>query len=176
MKKKGTGKQFWMLILAVIMIAGCSTMQKMPSPTELTIPTPILNNSGEYMCPYTQDGVVAMWCDKAVNASIGSSIGSIAGAYAGQKALEQVPFVGGFLGQKAGSAIGRKVAIEASGGWDYIKETSDMSFKTIDEMIVWIYATKHNSEHYDDVNKAVSNIYPEFNKRFVAAIKAARQN
>ena len=37
----------------------------------------------------------------------------MAGNYAGQKAMEQVPFVGGFLGKKAGEALGRQAALSA---------------------------------------------------------------
>jgi len=102
-------------------------------------------------------------------------VAGMVGAYAGQKALEQVPFVGGFIGQKAGAAIGCKIAIEASGGWDFIKSTSDMSFNSIDDMVVWLYATKSTNEHYQDVVKAVGNIYPEFKDRQWAALNAARR-
>ena len=58
-----------------------------PKPRQIIPPDPIIGNSGQYMCPYTQDDVVAPWCDKAINASLGSTIGSVAGAYVGQKAL-----------------------------------------------------------------------------------------
>jgi len=165
----------WGLLLTAMLLTACAGAGRMPTPAEVVVPTPIMDNSGEYMSPYTQDDVVAEWCDKAVSASAGSTIGGMVGAYAGQKALEQVPFVGGFLGQKAGSAIGRKIAIEASGGWDFIKSTSDMSFSSIDDMVVWLYATKSTNEHYQDVVKAVGNIYPEFKERQYAAINAARR-
>jgi phage tail tape-measure protein len=125
------------------------------------------------MCPYTQDDVVALWVDKAVNAKAAASVGKAAGAYVGQKALEQIPFVGAFLGSKAGEAVGRKIAIEASGGWEYIKETSDLSFNSLEDMAVWLYATKSSNEHYPEVYKATCGIYPELQEVYYSAIMNA---
>jgi hypothetical protein len=125
------------------------------------------------MAPYTSDGVVADWVDKAVKAKMGSAVGGALGAYAGQKALEQVPFIGGFLGEKAGNAIGREVAISASGGWDNIKKTSDLSFNSVDELAVWMYAKYATNEHYADVLSATEAIYPELTERYVPAIMGA---
>jgi hypothetical protein len=125
------------------------------------------------MSPYTQDEVVALWCDKAMNARMGAAVGSAVGTYAGAKALEQIPFIGGFLGEKVGNAVGRKIAIESSGGMEYIKETSDMSFNSLDDMIVWLYATKSDNEHYSEVIKSVSGIYPDYNERYAIALRNA---
>jgi len=161
----------FMIIFVFIFFNGCASAP--PKPEEIIPPKPISDNSGEYMCPYTQDGMVAPWCDKGINASIGSTVGKTAGAYLGSKALEQVPFIGGFLGSKAGDAVGRKVAIEASGGWEYIKETSDLSFNSLEDMAVWLYVTKSNNEHYQETFKAAGQIYPELNKIFYSAIKDA---
>ncbi len=160
-----------LVIFTAALIGACAPAQ--PQPGEVIPPDPIEGNSGEYMCPYTSDGVVAPWVDKAVNASAAASAGKMAGAYLGQKALEQVPFVGGFLGSKAGEAVGRKIAIEASGGWEYIKETSDLSFNTVEDLAVWLYATKSTNEHYQQVFKATTGIYPELQKNYYRAIMNA---
>lgn len=172
MLRKCYGVLFVCVLLAVNF--GCATAP--PKPTELTAPAPIPDNSGAYMCPYTQDGVVAPWCDKAVNASAGATVGKVAGAYAGSKLLEQVPFVGGFLGAKAGEAGGRAIAIQGCGGMEYIKETSDMSFNSVDDLAVWMYVTQSENEHYQQVWKATNSIYPEFGKNFNKALyNAAKQ-
>ena len=144
-----------------------------PAPTELEAPQPIQGNGGRYMCPYTSDGVVADWVDKAINARVGATIGRIGGAYAGQKAMEQVPFVGGWLGQAVGAKIGREVAIKASGGWDFIKKTSDLSFNSVDKMCVYLYVLYSSNEHFQKVLKATYQIYPEMQRRFYAAIQSA---
>ncbi len=165
---------FFILFVAMVSVfAGCVATQNISQPSEMDAPEPIADNSGEYMCPYTSDGVMCEWTDKAVNASMGSTIGKTAGAYAGAKALEQVPFVGGFLGGMAGDAIGREMAIQASGGWEYIKETSDLSFNNLEEMAVYMYVNHSTHEHYQAVLKATGEIYPDFNKVYTSALVSA---
>ena len=131
----------------------------------------IEGNSGRYLSPFTSDGVAAGWVDKAVNASLGSSIGGMAGAYAGQKALEQVPFVGGFLGQKAGSTAGRSIALKAAGGEAYMRETSDISFNDINDMARWLVQTHATHARFAEIMKAAGQIYPELTPAYVAALR-----
>ena len=145
----------------------------LPPPANIAAPMPIADNSGKYMCPFTQDEVVASWVSKAISTKAGSSLGATAGAYAGQKVLEQVPFVGSFLGEKAGGYLGREIAIKMAGGWDNIKKTSDLSFNSVQDMAVWLYATKSASEHYQKVVDATGDIYPEFKEGYLAAIIGA---
>ena len=147
----------------------------MATPQQLmaVAPQPIYGNTGEFMSPYTEDGVVAPWVDKAINAKLGAAIGSQAGAYAGRKLMENVPFFGGMLGEKVGNEAGRRIAIEASGGWEYIKGTSDLSFNTLDDLAVYIYA--HHSAHPDfqKVLEATWEIYPELQTAYYPAIQNA---
>jgi len=164
----GMAKKSLSLILVLsllILLSSCASTSPTPDPlSSYTVaPVPVSDNSGTYMCPYTQDGVVAQWCDKAINASIGGGVGKVAGSLAGSHLLEKIPFVGSLFGAELGEAAGRAIAIKASGGWDYIKETSDQSFNSIDDLKVWMYVTYSKNEHYEQVLKSVRNIYPEFN-------------
>tara|TARA_B100000676_G_C18090709_1_gene859443 strand:+ start:141 stop:1601 length:1461 start_codon:yes stop_codon:yes gene_type:complete len=120
----------------------------------------IPDNSGEYMNPWTSDGVLAEWVDKAINAKMGSAIGSAAGAYAAQKALDNVPFIGGFLGSKVGKKVGHSAAISASGGMDYIRETSDQSFRSLSDMARYLKAVHATNSNFQDAIKAADAIYP----------------
>lgn len=151
-------------------LSGCATL---PKPDEVIAPQPIPDNSGKYMCPYTQDEVLAEWVDKAVNARLASSIGGTVGAYAGAKALEQIPLVGGILGRKVGEAVARKAAISASGGMEYIKNTSDLSFNSVDNLAVFLYAKYSSNEHYSGAFKATCGIYPELQRQHSSAIRKA---
>lgn len=128
----------------------------------------IQDNSGEYMNPWTSDGVLAEWVDKAINANMGSAIGSAAGAYAASKALETVPFVGGFLGSKVGKEVGRKAAIGASGGMEYIRATSDLSFRSLDDMARYLKAHYATESTFQDAIKAANAIYPGLTKALVS--------
>lgn len=166
-------KSVIVFVTAVALMSMLSCASAPPQPNELIAPSPIIGNSGKFMCPYTQDDVVALWVDKSVNAAMGATVGKTAGAFVGAKALEQVPFVGSLLGARAGEAIGRGIAVKACGGWDYIRETSDLSFNSLDDLAVWMYVTKSANEHYADVDKAIAGIYPKYRERFLAAIKSA---
>lgn len=161
--------------VTIALMSGCMMTQPLPSPTVLLAPEPIMDNTGEYFCPYTQDAVLAEWVDKAIHAKIGATIGKHLGAYAGQKALEQVPIIGGLLGGMAGEAAGRAIAIEAAGGWDLIRKTSDISFSTIDDMAVYLYVRHSSHEHYNDALKATFEIYPALQKRYNSAIRKAQR-
>jgi len=146
----------------------------MPTPQQVRVPTPIQGNSGKYMCPFTSDDTVAEWVDKGVAARFGSAIGGAAGAYAGQKALEQIPFIGGILGQKVGEGVGRQVAISASGGMEFIKKTSDLSFNSIDDVAVYMYAKYTTRPDYGRILQLTQEIYPELKGRYAPAIQRAR--
>lgn len=162
---------------AFLFLSGCATVSgpRMAAPAELAAvaPEPIYGNTGEFMSPYTEDGVVADWVDKAINAKLGAAIGSQAGAYVGRKALENVPFFGGMLGQRAGDAAGRAVAIQASGGWEHIRATSDLSFASLEDMSVYLYAVHSSHPHFDKVLEATYEIYPEMREIYWPAIQRA---
>lgn len=173
-KKKFIYLPMIFISLGIIFLGGCATTMKMTPPNELVCPQPIQGNTGKYMCPYTQDGVLAEWTDKAINAKIGGAVGQYAGTFAGQKALEQVPFVGGFLGGKVGEQAGKAIAIKMAGGMDYIKKTSDLSFNSIDDMAVYIYVAHSNHEHYKEALSATYEIYPELKQKYYVAISKAK--
>ncbi|MFP1678482.1 hypothetical protein ACLD02_07255 [Alloalcanivorax sp. C16-2] len=132
----------------------------------------ITGNGGAYLSPYTSDGVAAEWVDKAINARMGaatgSALGTAAGAYAGRKLMEKVPgggllgsFFGGSAGSKIGKSTGRDTAIQASGGWDYIRATSDLSFRSVDDMARWLISEHGDNATFAEVIKATSAVYPD---------------
>jgi hypothetical protein len=165
------------VIGALLFVSGCATFSgpQLAAPAQLAAvaPQPIYGNTGSYMCPYTEDGVVADWVDKAINAKLGAAIGSQAGAYAGRKALENVPFFGGMLGQRVGDAAGRAIAIQASGGWDHIRATSDLSFNSLDDMAVYLYVHHSAHPHFQKVLDATYEIYPDFREAYMPALYRA---
>jgi hypothetical protein len=81
--------------------------------------------------------------------------------------------VGGYLGSMAGNAAGRAVAIQSAGGWDRIKKTSDLSFNTIEDLAVYMYAKHSGYPEYQKVFQLTGEIYPELPKRFMEAIRNA---
>lgn len=163
-------------VVGSLFLVGCAMQPQMAQPNQLIAPTPIKGNTGLYLCPYTQDGVLAEWTDKAMNVGASASIGSAVGAYAGQKALSFIPFVGGYLGEAAGNSAGRAIALSAIGGEEFIKKSSDLSFNNLDDLSVFMYVNYSTNEHYTGALKATMEIYPDLKKSYHAALqKAARR-
>ncbi len=177
MKRTNTAGTWIPRILMVVAVTGIALLtgctQHIAKPDQLATPQPIDGNDGEYLCSITKDMVLAEWSDKMANVSLGASIGRTAGAVAGSYALRQIPFVGGFLGDMAGKAIGRKIAIESAGGMDFIKKTSDLSFATPEDMALYLYTKYYGQEHYAEAIKAEMELYPEFKEKYVRALVAA---
>ncbi len=135
---------------------------------------PIPNSSGRYLSPYTSDGVFAEWVNRTVDGRTGAAVGGAVGAYAGQRAMRSVPFVGGFLGSQAGAAVGRSVAMEAAGGEDFMRESSDLSFNSLDDMAQWMFLTHSDHPHYEGALKAAQDVYPELKQVYPRAVSRAR--
>jgi len=154
--------------------AGCASRVKpLPLPGEIVAPEPIKGNSGKYMSPYTQDGVVAEWVDMAMTASAGKSIGTAVGAIGGRVIARKIPLLGGLLGGVVGSAIGKEVAIKAAGGWAKIKSTSDLSFNSPKTMAVYLYARHAGHADYSKALKCTCEIYSELGRVYQSAIRSA---
>lgn len=68
------------------------------------------------------------------------------------------------VGAMAGKVLGRPVAIEAIGGWEYIRENSDISFTSLQDMAKYLYV--HNSAHrdYRKVQSATYVFYPDLER------------
>lgn len=146
---------------------------KIAAPTELKAPVPIEGSAGKYASPFTSDGVTAGWVTKSMQVKAAGQIGSMAGNYAGQKAMENVPFVGGFLGKKAGEAVGRNVALKSIGGEEYLRSSTDLSFNTLQDMAVYMYVNYSTNPEYQKILDATYAIYPEFQTAYFPALQAA---
>jgi hypothetical protein len=173
MKKSFVGRQVFLFIILtfVLFMFGCAMSP--PKPDELVAPQARLDNGGEFLCPYTQDGVLAEWVDQAINAKAASAAGGLAGAYAGQQLLENIPFVGGIIGQTVGEEAGRRIAIQYAGGMENIKNTSDVSFDTVDDLAVYLYVVYSANEHYQDALSATMEIYPDLKKQYSSTLMNA---
>jgi len=152
---------FW--VLCLFLVIGCSS-RPFPRPDQVRVPTPIEGNYGEYMCPYTSDGTVAVWVAKGINLKIGSK----AGEYAGRRLGNDDTFlITGWIGKK----LGHWAALNAIGGEEFIRENSDLSFNDLEEMIVYLYANYYGTEHYVEVLNLTSEIYTDLdNDAYLGAI------
>ena len=157
----------------LLTLVGCATAPQLAAPEQLVAPEPRADTDGRYLNPYTRDGVVADWVNKAVNAQMGAAVGSSVGAYAGQTMVEQIPLLGGWLGGRVGERAGREIAIRSSGGWEYIRATSDSSFDNVNDYSVYLYVSHSTHPHYDNVLSTIKSVYPELGDNYYRAIANA---
>jgi hypothetical protein len=124
----------------------------------VTAPVPIYGNTGKFMSPFTEDGTVAPWVEKGSAAAVGANVGSAVGHFAASNSKD-FGAVGVLVGA-LGAAAGRSAAIAASGGWDYIKENTDLSFDSLDDMAAYVMVNNSQHPQYRDVLKMASAVYP----------------
>jgi len=114
--------------------------------------------------------VLAECVDMGIKARMAGQAGQLVGAEVGQRLLGQIPFVGGLIGQHAGKAAGKAIAIQMCGGEEKIKATSDLSFNNLDDLALYIYVRHSKDANYNDVVKAVTGIYPDLQERYSQAL------
>lgn len=162
-------------IALALALGACASAPRLAMPNQLTAPKPIIGNTGKYMSPYTEDGTVAAWVEKGRNASAGASMGGFLGAQAGQKVAENIPFIGGLLGQSIGESAGRAIAVKMAGGEEFIRANSDLSFNSLEELAVYMYATNSAHKDFDEALKLTQEIYPELKTAYYPALVNASQ-
>ncbi|HEY8607796.1 MAG TPA: hypothetical protein VIM12_11845 [Noviherbaspirillum sp.] len=161
-------------VAAVLALAltGCATMHQpqLAAPAAIVAPQPIIGNAGKYMSPYTEDGTVTAWVEKGKGASAGSAVGGFVGAQAGAKIAGQIPFIGGIIGQKVGESAGRAVALQMVGGEEFIRANSDLSFNTVQDLAVYMYAKNSSHKDFAEVLQLTQEIYPELKTAYYPAL------
>ena len=140
--------------------------------TELEAPDPIEGNKGKYILPYHASGETTEWADKALTAQAGAAAGEQAANVATKTIATKVPFGSAFGGLMKNKGK-EMAAVTAIGGWDYIRETSSLSFKKLDDYAVWLHVNHSGSIEYEKTLAAAMAIYPDLEKDYDNAIKDA---
>lgn len=160
----------------------------MPAQHEVVVPEPRPDASGAYLAPYLADGSVAEWVvDLKAATLLGDGAGRVGAEAAGDAGVKAGAKAGGLfgavaggvagsmLGKKAASAVAKKAVMEAVGGEEGLRAASDQSFSEVDDLAVWLYAVHGSDEDFEEVRRATVTLYPELDKRWARAIKAARR-
>jgi len=128
----------------------------------------IQGNTGKYMSPFTSDGVTAGWITKSMQVKASGQIGALAGQYAAQKALENIPFAGMF-GKQIGEQAGRQVALQSIGGEAFLKESSDLSFASAQDLADYVKANYADHAEIGKIMAATYAIYPDVQQAWLMA-------
>ena len=139
---------------------------------ELEVPEPIEGSEGKFYFPYTQSGYLTPWAEKALNAQVGAEVGSRAADGALSSLASKAP-LGGFLAGKAKSKAKETGAVMAIGGWDFIAETTELSFNRLDDLSVYMHSEFEGEADYEQALAAAMAIYPELERGHERAIDKA---
>lgn len=137
-------------------------------------PTPLTDKSGAFCVPYKADGQLTEWANKALNAQIGAALGAKAGEKVGDAAISRVPVPGAGLLSGAFKKKGKEIgAVAAVGGTDFIKKSSDYSFANLDDLAVYLHVKHGTGSDYAQALATAMAIYPNLEKGYDVAVKAA---
>jgi hypothetical protein len=142
---------------------------------ELEVPEPIDDNSGKFLFPYTFDGELTAWGDKALTAQVGAEAGAMAADKGINALAAKVPF-GGLLGGAMKSKAKETGAIMAIGGWDFIRENSELSFNKLSELSVYMHSEFYGDPDYETALAAATAIYPKLESGHKRAVDRAYKN
>lgn len=136
-------------------------------------PVALTDRSGRFCLPFNVDGTLTGWANRALSAQVGAAVGAKAGEKAGSMLAGKVPLAGGLLAmgaKKKGKELG---AVAAVGGADYVKSSSSLSFRTLDDMALYLHLNCSLSPDYVKGFAAALALYPDLEKTYPAAVKQA---
>ena len=143
------------------------------APAEPVAPEPVADMGGKFFLPFDAEGNLTGWANKAVGAQVGAAVGAKAGEKAGSMLASKVPFAGGMLAmgaKKKGKELG---AIAAVGGAKFVKESSSLSFNSIQDLALYMHLNCSGNADYIKGFAAAMALYPELEKTYEATVKKA---
>lgn len=139
---------------------------------ELEAPEPLEGVKGKFLLPYTAEGEPTEWAQKALSAEAGKLIGEKVGDKAVGALASKVPF-GGLAGGLMKKKVKETAGVMALGGMDFIKETSDQSFNSLNDYAVYLHVRHGSEPSYKETLAAAVALYPDLEKTMPSAIQQA---
>ncbi len=139
---------------------------------DLQAPDSLDGGKGKYMVPFTSDGALTEWANKALQAQAGAAVGEKAGSAVGKALGAKIPF-GGFAGgaaKKKGKEIGTATAI---GGMPFIKKTTELSLNNVDDYIVYLHVLYSDNPDYQKGIASAMALHSEIEGRTDLAMRNA---
>jgi hypothetical protein len=138
----------------------------------LDVAEPRADVEGKFIFPYSDTGLINEWAEKSLNAQAGAEVGGMAGEKAAGALASKVPF-GGLAGGLIKGKSKELAAVTAIGGWDYIKETSSISFDSLEDYSLYMHVNFNGGPDYEKALAAAMAIYPELEKSHQRTIDKA---
>lgn len=162
----------FLLLASAACVPGRGGYQTLPAPEQLAAPAPILGNTGAYLCPYTRDGQPTPWAQNLLEPH---HYGLTQEAFGAQQASGSLPSgtIAGTKKLRGTDPRYRAASLEAAGGMDFIKEKTDISFNSVDDLSVYLYARHSMQPGYDKILRFMYSLYPEMETRYQQAVLSA---
>ncbi len=159
--------QLLVICAASALLAGCA----LPNAETLVSPTPMQGDSGKFLNPYYADGTLAPWAERGVGKSRAAA--GVAGFAAAEALAMFVPI--SEVSTVAENTIKSQAAIGAAGGKEYMKSTSETSFKRRQDFAVYLYANHSKAKNYKKTLGLVAEIWPEMWEHYDGDIRKAKK-
>ena len=130
---------------------------------------------GKFIFSYSSTGLITEWADKSLNSQAGAEIGTMAGEKGAGALTSKVPF-GGLAGGLIKGKSKELAAVTAIGGMDYIKETSSISFDSLEDYSLYMHVNFNGGPDYEKALAAAMAIYPELEKSHQRTIDKAMKD
>ncbi len=125
------------------------------------------------MSPYTSDLELTAWAQKALSAKAASEVTGKATDKALSKVAGKFGAFGGMMKKKAKQKSQSAAAVGAVGGWDFIRESSDVSFANLDDLAVYMNVVHGHSSDFTEALAATMSVYPKLEKSYQPSVQAA---
>jgi hypothetical protein len=141
----------------------------------LDVEEPREDVEGKFIFPYSYTGLITEWAEKSLNAQAGAEVGGMAGEKAAGALASKVPF-GGLAGGLIKGKSKELATVTAIGGWDYIRETSSISFDSLEDYSLYMHVNFNGGPNYEKALAAAMAIYPELEKSHQRTIDRAMKD
>jgi len=141
----------------------------------LDVPEPRYDSEGEFLFPYKDDGFITEWAEKSLTAQVGAEAGALVGDAVAGGIASRVPF-GGLAGGLIRGKSKELGSVTALGGWEFIRQTSELSFDNLNEFSVYMHAEFQGLPDYEQALAAAMAIYPTLERSHKRAIDKAYKN
>ncbi len=138
----------------------------------LEVPEPAADSAGKFVLPYSENGELTAWAQKALTAQASAAIAGKASDKAVDQLAAKIPFGGALSGGMKSRGKGA-AAVAAIGGMPFIREASDRSFDSLDDYATFLHSQYAYRPDYKEALAAAMAIYPKLEKRYKPAVSKA---
>jgi hypothetical protein len=167
------------LLCCVAFLGGCASHQRrgrILSLEQITAPEPVQGNTAQYMCPYSRDGKFTVWMLAAMDATTARETERPMPDGDRQPPSGPPPEhrrTGNTAEAVARDAKRQHAAAHRGGGFEFIRDHTELSFSSADDLCLYLYAKHSHDAGYGQVFDYMAALYPDMGRRCPEALRKA---